>query len=189
MPQVTVLWWRVCKTVGSAFDGSNPSPATHVKAQVSARVSVGSAFFSGSGVQTAAAAAPGQVRAGQRPACRYRTRPRDASVPNAFPPLQACVALAGYQYGAVDTAHRHECRHRCAGPAEFRDRMLPGSCVFGDGSSKPARAATPERRLGAGALTTSVRLLARPIDRFCSLLSCWVIRLVCRSADRPAGSP
>jgi hypothetical protein len=26
--QVTALWWRVCKTVGTAYVGSNPTPAT-----------------------------------------------------------------------------------------------------------------------------------------------------------------
>jgi hypothetical protein len=42
--QVSALQVGLCKTVGSAYVGSNPTPATHAKCQVSPGVSAGQAL-------------------------------------------------------------------------------------------------------------------------------------------------
>jgi len=115
MAEVRGLWWRVCKTVGSAYVGSNPTPATHAKCQVSPGVSAGLSLVcgersadrspQGSGLgwgRSAARRAPG--------AAGLRLLP----FPMRSQPRRPLLRLAGRHYGAAHHRTRHGRCHRCA---------------------------------------------------------------------------
>src|SRR5258707_2777521 len=103
-PSTCRLWWTalgrlpewpkgaVCKTVGSAYVGSNPTPATRVKAQVSSGVSTGLALVGVAGsrpLPQRLRVGIGQVSARTGP---LGSRVRAASVAIAFPGSRTLAA-------------------------------------------------------------------------------------------------
>jgi len=112
--QVMSFGCGVCKTVGSAYVGSNPTPATRVKAQVSRGVSAGLLLVWGGGLQTAPPQGSGLGGAGQRPAGPGAAGLRLLPLPMRSQPRRPSLRLGACHDGAAHERTRHDRCHRCA---------------------------------------------------------------------------